>query len=161
MILPIGFAGISCKRQSPEIADFLEKPAVIIKFDIPKHKIAGINMCNGDLDLIQNFIKEQYPLLEDVQMIHAQQLNDTIGYYECTGRIEKQYCTLFVFKNAERIRVNGIKSNVVSERESRYEVESSQISIYKQIGKLTLNVSYQFNIDRIYYVRDDGFSSWE
>lgn len=160
LLILIGIAFSACKNHEQEVTD-LFRTATVIKFDIPKNKINDIGVGKNSQNMIHIFLKKKYPKVDNFTLIHCQKMNDTIDYFEYECRLINEYYVFFVFQNCDKIEVKGIKSNILPNRDTRYEMDNKNIDVYKKVGEFTLNASYQFDKGQIHFTRDDRFSIWE
>lgn len=138
-----------------------------MKFAIPKTSIAAKKKpIQADIRKeIEDKIGNAYPNIDSLTLIHYATIPKFADYYEysamnTTG--EKVYIFGIKHKDSSLV-LNAFSSETKLSTESRYELDKNTLWVYKQSNyrNETIAIAYTLEINRIYFGRDDGFSSWE
>lgn len=159
-----------CNRgrfEKNDIIKYEDIGPVIIKFSVPKESIVndGDSLPSNTGETIVTEINNKYKNLDSLKLIHYLHINNTLKYYEYTAKNGKgEVVNLFGAKhNDSNLVLNAFSSETKLSTESRYELDKNTLWVYKQSNYRdeTVSISYTLEINRIYFGRDDGFSSWE
>jgi len=163
LILVMLVALFGCKEKQHKITEIYDISTVVIKFTIPNNHVVASQPNPKQQKQIRSKLLQQYPQISHLHLRMYSNISGT-GYYEYIGTLLGEKVIFFVFDSSSGIAIDGFKSKILPETETRYEFDLGDLHIYKKIlaGKsaTTVEIVYQTKNNSIHFGADDGFSVW-
>ena len=136
----------------------------IITYDIPPNNIIDERIPLIKRHTIEEKVKQEYPGINHLDLIHCMSINDTVRYYEFFSQSGQGPLNLFVFEKNKQIVINAFRSDVKPDSDSRFKNDTNQVYVFKKYlinnSQFVVCIWFHYKDNKIYFSHDDKHSTW-